>query len=98
MINNTNLDFFDGKQKAELFRLKGVFLTSLGAKQEANNAYSQAVQVGQLELHSTSSFLLENPTKRERSTPQNVCARTNHCRERERERNDICIQTAHVVR
>ena len=45
MINNTNLEFFNSKQKAELFRLKGVFLTSLGAKQEANNAYSHAVQV-----------------------------------------------------
>ncbi|CAM9687794.1 unnamed protein product, partial [Hapterophycus canaliculatus] len=45
MINNTNLEFFNSKQKAELFRLKGVFLTSLGAKQEANNAYSHAVQI-----------------------------------------------------
>lgn len=45
MINNTNLEFFNSKQKAELFRLKGLFLTSLGAKQEANNAYSHAVQV-----------------------------------------------------
>lgn len=45
MINNTNLEFFNDKQKAELFRLKGSFLTSLGAKQEANNAYSHAVQV-----------------------------------------------------
>ena len=45
MINNTNLEFFNSKQKAELFRLKGVFMTSLGAKQEANNAYSHAVQV-----------------------------------------------------
>lgn len=45
MINSTNLEFFNSKQKAELFRLKGIFLTSPGAKQEANNAYSQAVQV-----------------------------------------------------
>lgn len=45
MINNTNLEFFNSKQKAELFRLKGVFLTSIGAKQDANNAYSHAVQV-----------------------------------------------------
>lgn len=45
MINNTNLEFFNLKQKAELFRLKGMFLASLGGKSEANNAYSHAVQV-----------------------------------------------------
>ncbi|CAM9892196.1 unnamed protein product [Choristocarpus tenellus] len=45
IINNTNLDYFNAKQKAELFRLKGLFLSSLGAKQDANHAYSHAMQI-----------------------------------------------------
>jgi transformation/transcription domain-associated protein len=45
IINNTNLEYFDAQQKAELFRLKGVFLSSLGAKQDANSAFSHALQI-----------------------------------------------------
>ncbi|CAM9242622.1 unnamed protein product [Chrysoparadoxa australica] len=45
IINNTNLDYFNSQQKAELFRLKAMFLSSLGAKQDANHAYSHAMQV-----------------------------------------------------
>ncbi len=45
IINNTNLDYFNAQQKAELFRLKGMFLSKLGASQEANHAYSHAMQI-----------------------------------------------------
>jgi len=45
IINNTNLDYFTSNQKAELFRLKGMFLGSLGAVQDANHAYSHAMQI-----------------------------------------------------
>jgi hypothetical protein len=45
IINNTNLDYFNPQQKAELFRLKGMFLSQLGAKQDANHAYSHAMQI-----------------------------------------------------
>lgn len=70
MINNTNLEFFNSKQKAELFRLKGVFLTSLGAKQEANHAYSHAVQVCMYLLEAILVVLLWwlLPTKTVKST------------------------------
>ncbi len=45
IINNTNLDYFNAQQKAELFRLKGMFLSKLGANQDANHAYSHAMQI-----------------------------------------------------
>ncbi len=45
IINNTNLDYFNEQQKAELFRLKGIFLSKLGADQDANHAYSDAMQI-----------------------------------------------------
>jgi len=45
IINNTNLDYFSPRQKAELFRLKADFLGLLGGKQKANQAYCQATQI-----------------------------------------------------
>ena len=45
LINTTNLSYFDSRQKSELFRLKAQFLTSLGGKSKANQAYCHAVQV-----------------------------------------------------
>ena len=45
LVNTTNLSFFDANQKAELFRLKASFLSSLGFKKKANQTYCQAVQI-----------------------------------------------------
>jgi hypothetical protein len=45
LINTTNLSFFDPSQKSELFRLKAMFLTSLGGKSKANQAYCHSVQI-----------------------------------------------------
>ncbi|KAH7106416.1 FAT domain-containing protein [Auriculariales sp. MPI-PUGE-AT-0066] len=43
VINNTNLTFFSLPQKAEFFTLKGMFFHKLGRNDEANEAFSQAV-------------------------------------------------------
>jgi transformation/transcription domain-associated protein len=45
LVNTTNLSFFDLSQKSELFRLKAHFLSSLGGRSKANQAYCHAVQV-----------------------------------------------------
>jgi transformation/transcription domain-associated protein len=45
IINSTNLEFFDWPQKAELFRLKGIFLERLGQLTAAEQAFSQSVQM-----------------------------------------------------
>ena len=45
IVNNTNLDYFSPKQKAELFRLKAEFLSLLGGNRKANQAYCQATQI-----------------------------------------------------
>lgn len=45
LVNTTNLGFFDVSQKSELFRLKAQFLSSLGGRSKANQAYCHAVQV-----------------------------------------------------
>ncbi|KDO32636.1 hypothetical protein SPRG_19413 [Saprolegnia parasitica CBS 223.65] len=45
LLNNTNLDYFDARQKAELFRLKGLFLDALGDKSDANMAFSHSLQL-----------------------------------------------------
>eukprot|EP00611_Tribonema_gayanum_P023716 TRINITY_DN5051_c0_g1_i1.p1 TRINITY_DN5051_c0_g1~~TRINITY_DN5051_c0_g1_i1.p1 ORF type:complete len:1274 (+),score=406.51 TRINITY_DN5051_c0_g1_i1:441-3824(+) len=45
MINNVNMESFDSQQKAELFRMKGQFLHKLGARNEANAAFSHSLQV-----------------------------------------------------
>ncbi|CAB9517671.1 PI3/PI4-kinase family protein C1F5.11c [Seminavis robusta] len=45
LINTTNLSFFDAKQKSELFRLKAVFLASLGLRSKSNQAFCHSVQV-----------------------------------------------------
>jgi len=47
LVNTTNLSFFDASQKSELFRLKALFLSSLGGRSKANQAYCHAVQVCQ---------------------------------------------------
>ena len=46
LVNSTNLEYFNDTQKAELFRLKGTFLQSLDRQPEANQAYSNAAQIG----------------------------------------------------
>ncbi|RKP06117.1 phosphatidylinositol kinase, partial [Thamnocephalis sphaerospora] len=43
VINNTNLTYFGDRQKAEFFTLKGDFLARLERNDEANTAYSAAV-------------------------------------------------------
>jgi len=45
MINNTNLSFFDSSQKSELFRLKAIFLSSLGGRSKSNQSFCHAVQI-----------------------------------------------------
>ncbi|OQR95529.1 phosphatidylinositol kinase (PIK-L3) [Thraustotheca clavata] len=45
LLNNTNLDYFDARQKAELFRLKGLFMEALGEMSDANQAFSHCLQL-----------------------------------------------------
>jgi len=45
IVNNTNLDYFSPKQKAELFRLKAEFFSLLGGGEKANKAYCHATQI-----------------------------------------------------
>lgn len=47
VINNTNLGFFSLSQRAEFFALKGIFLSKLDHPEEANQAFSTAIQVEQ---------------------------------------------------
>ncbi|KAK6354722.1 hypothetical protein TWF696_003861 [Orbilia brochopaga] len=43
VINNTNLNYFVGQQKAEFYTLKGMFQAKLGKKDEANEAFGTAL-------------------------------------------------------
>ncbi|KAM6495848.1 hypothetical protein JOM56_008554 [Amanita muscaria] len=45
VINNTNLMFFSGPQKAEFYTMKAMFHARLGRSDEANFAFGQAVQL-----------------------------------------------------
>lgn len=45
VINNTNLMFFSGPQKAEFYTMKAMFHARLGRNEEANFAFGQAVQL-----------------------------------------------------
>ncbi|KAK2466244.1 hypothetical protein APHAL10511_001886, partial [Amanita phalloides] len=45
VINNTNLMFFSGQQKAEFYTMKAMFHARLGRNEEANFAFGQAVQL-----------------------------------------------------
>ncbi|XP_068646622.1 uncharacterized protein [Aristolochia californica] len=45
LINSTNLDYFSVKHKAEIFRLKGDFLLKLNDCENANIAYSNAINL-----------------------------------------------------
>lgn len=45
LINTTNLSFFDAPQKSELFRLKALFLASLGLRSKSNQAFCHSVQI-----------------------------------------------------
>lgn len=45
LINSTNLSFFNPSQKSELFRLKAQFLSSLGSRSKANQAYCHSVEI-----------------------------------------------------
>jgi len=45
LVNTTNLSFFDQSQRSELFRLKAVFLGSLGNRSKANQAFCHSVQI-----------------------------------------------------
>lgn len=45
VINNTNLMFFAAPQKAEFFTLKGMFMAKLGLLDDANRAFSTAIQM-----------------------------------------------------
>ena len=45
IVNSTNLEYFNGEQRAELFRLKGLFQQQLGLQDDARQSYSQAVQI-----------------------------------------------------
>lgn len=43
VINNTNLNYFGAQQKAEFYTLKGMFLSKLKHKEEANEAFGLAL-------------------------------------------------------
>lgn len=43
VINNTNLGYFAAQQKAEFYTLKGMFLSKLKNKEDANEAFSLAL-------------------------------------------------------
>lgn len=43
VINNTNLNYFGAQQKAEFYTLKGMFLSKLNRKEEANDAFGLAL-------------------------------------------------------
>lgn len=45
VIRNTNLVYFATQQKAEFFTLKGMFLSKLNQRDEANKAFSTSVQI-----------------------------------------------------
>ncbi|KAJ7614707.1 hypothetical protein DFH06DRAFT_1344039 [Mycena polygramma] len=45
VINNTNFVFFSVAQKTEFYTLKGIFHARFKRNEEANNAFSQAVQL-----------------------------------------------------
>ncbi|KAJ6816627.1 putative transformation/transcription domain-associated protein [Iris pallida] len=45
LINNTNLEYFPVKHKAEIFRLKGDFLLKMNDSENANLAYSTAITI-----------------------------------------------------
>lgn len=45
VINNTNLGYFQQSQRAEFFALKGIFLSRMGLHEDANQAFSSALQI-----------------------------------------------------
>lgn len=45
VINNTNLAYFNTSQKSEFYTLKGMFLARLGLNDEANQVFTQAVNM-----------------------------------------------------
>ncbi|TMW68827.1 hypothetical protein Poli38472_006295 [Pythium oligandrum] len=45
ILNNTNLDYFSLRQKAEMFRLKALFLEAMGKSSEANQTFSYCLQI-----------------------------------------------------
>ncbi|KAE8707127.1 hypothetical protein F3Y22_tig00110387pilonHSYRG00919 [Hibiscus syriacus] len=45
LINSTNLEYFPVKHKAEIFRIKGDFLSKLNDSEGANLAYSNAISL-----------------------------------------------------
>ncbi|CAL9045632.1 unnamed protein product [Musa banksii] len=45
LINNTNLEYFPVKHKAEIFRIKGDFLLKMNDCENANLAYSNAISL-----------------------------------------------------
>ncbi|KAL3936676.1 MAG: hypothetical protein SGBAC_008060 [Bacillariaceae sp.] len=45
LVNTTNLSYFDQSQKGELFRLKAIFLASLGRTLKASQAYCHSVKI-----------------------------------------------------
>lgn len=45
ILNNTNLDYFTLRQKAEMFRLKGLFFEAMGNLKEANQTFSHCLQI-----------------------------------------------------
>lgn len=56
LINTTNLSFFDSSQKSELFRLKALFLSSLGGRSKANQAYCHSLQICQAHARAWESW------------------------------------------
>ncbi|KAL8008147.1 putative transcription-associated protein [Plasmopara halstedii] len=45
ILNTTNLDYFSLRQKAEMFRLKALFLEAQGSLTEANMTFSHCLQI-----------------------------------------------------
>jgi transformation/transcription domain-associated protein len=45
VINNTNLGYFQPPQRAEFWAIKAMFLSRLNMSEEANQAFSTAIQI-----------------------------------------------------
>ena len=45
LLSTTNLSYFDSYQKSELFRIKAIFLASLGGRSKANQAHCHSAQI-----------------------------------------------------
>ena len=45
MVSSANIEYFNPQQRAEIFRIKGLFKEHVSSKQHANDAFSHAMQI-----------------------------------------------------